>query len=551
MDTIEVHSIDQFGLVAGMCDDIRLAERIDAVVGRDKRKVSVGTAVKAMILNAMGFTGRALYLTPKFYRRRATETLIGPGISADDLNDACLGTALDALYEAGITELFYHVSSQILAQMGINTRFLHLDSTTFSFFGDAYQAAEQRGSEDEEEAGDMDIQPVMVTHGLSKDHRPELKQLVLQMICTNRSTLPQWIEILSGNSADSTSFPQTIQRFITQNRAAETPWFVMDAAFYSAENLTGTPAEVGWVTRVPERLKEVKDLYQSLDRSQLTEAGDGYWYTVHHSEYAGVPQRWVIVFSKAAEIRELATFEKQLRKHADAKEKQFMHLRNQPFACEKDASQAAEKFAKKLTYQQLSWSIQAKAVHEKKGRPKKSAVPQQIKYFITGELSPNTQAIAAKKKTKGLFIIATNMLDTSQLGERELLGVYKEQGVSVERGFRFLKDPQFYAESLYLKSTKRIMALLMVMTFSLLVYSLTERKLRSSLKEKNIELWDQKNRPYQNPTLRWVFQNFESISVVSQEGPDGPVYQPANLSEFELRVLEALGPPFQKIYFLL
>jgi hypothetical protein len=153
MDTIEVHSIDQFGLVAGMCDDIRLAERIDAVVGKDKRKVSVGTAVKAMILNA---------------------------------------------------------------QMGIDTRFLHLDSTTFSFFGDAYQAAEQHGSEDEEEAGDMDIQPVMVTHGLSKDHRPELKQLVLQMICTNRSTLPQWIEILSGNSADSTSFPQTIQRFITR-----------------------------------------------------------------------------------------------------------------------------------------------------------------------------------------------------------------------------------------------------------------------------------------------------------------------------------------------
>ena len=52
-----------------------------------------------------------------------------------------------------------------------------------------------------------------------------------------------------------------------------------------------------------------------------------------------------------------------------------------------------------------------------------------------------------------------------------MLEVYKDQGVSVERGFRFLKDPMFYAESLYLKSLKRIMALLMVMTLSLLLYT--------------------------------------------------------------------------------
>ena len=49
--------------------------------------------------------------------------------------------------------------------------------------------------------------------------------------------------------------------------------------------------------------------------------------------------------------------------------------------------------------------------------------------------------------------------------------MYKDQGVTVERGFRSLKDPMFYSERPYLKSPKSIMALIMVMTLSLLMYA--------------------------------------------------------------------------------
>ena len=51
-----------------------------------------------------------------------------------------------------------------------------------------------------------------------------------------------------------------------------------------------------------------------------------------------------------------------------------------------------------------------------------------------------------------------------------MLAGYKGQA-RAERGFRFLKDPQFLASSLYLKKPERIMALLMVMTVCLLVYA--------------------------------------------------------------------------------
>ncbi len=130
MPHIDVKQIDHLGIVAGFCDQVELSRLINELVGKDNRKVSVGHAVKAMIVNALGFTGRALYLTPMFYRNRAVDLLIDHSLDADDLNDASLGTALDVLYEYGVTELFFQVSSTILARQGIDTRFAHLDSTT-------------------------------------------------------------------------------------------------------------------------------------------------------------------------------------------------------------------------------------------------------------------------------------------------------------------------------------------------------------------------------------------------------------------------------------
>ena len=81
-------------------------------------------------------------------------------------------------------------------------------------------------------------------------------------------------------------------------------------------------------------------------------------------------------------------------------------------------------------------------------------------------------------------MLATNELDTTLLDDATILEAYKSQNVSVERGFRFLKDPLFFADSLYLKKPQRIMALLMVMALSLLVYALAERWIRQELKEK-------------------------------------------------------------------
>jgi transposase len=112
------------------------------------------------------------------------------------------------------------------------------------------------------------------------------------------------------------------------------------------------------------------------------------------------------------------------------------------------------------------------------------------------------------------FILATNELDETLLPPTELLAGYKGQS-HAERGFRFLKDPQFLAASLYLKKPERIMALLMVMTVCLLVYAALECRIRTALKEQEATFPDQKGNRIQNLTARWVFHYF--VGIVRRE----------------------------------
>lgn len=91
--------LDHLGIVAGVCQQIGLIEQIDDRVPDTGRKVSVGQAVQAMVLNGLGFVGRVLYLTPEFYQTKPLDLLIGEGIEADELNSDSLGKALDQLHE--------------------------------------------------------------------------------------------------------------------------------------------------------------------------------------------------------------------------------------------------------------------------------------------------------------------------------------------------------------------------------------------------------------------------------------------------------------------
>ncbi len=91
---------------------------------------------------------------------------------------------------------------------------------------------------------------------------------------------------------------------------------------------------------------------------------------------------------------------------------------------------------------------------------------------------------------------------------------YKAQQ-SCERGFRFLKDPMFFADSIFLKSSERIEALAMIMGLCLLVYTLAQRQIRAALSATKSTIKNQLGKAISNPTLRWIFQCFQSIDLVT------------------------------------
>jgi transposase len=131
-----------------------------------------------------------------------------------------------------------------------------------------------------------------------------------------------------------------------------------------------------------------------------------------------------------------------------------------------------------------------------------------------------------------------------------MLEEYKQQQ-NVERGFRFLKDPWFMVDSIFLKSPHRIEALMMIMTLCLMIYNIGQHRLRVVLKEKNETLPNQINKSIQNPTLRWIFQIMEGIGVIrfyEKNLRDLAKEVITNLSELRRKIIRLFGESACQIY---
>jgi transposase len=324
-------TLDHLGLIARLIQEIGISELVDSCYAEQSpdQKVSNGKALEAMIINGLGFVNKRLYLVPQFFEDKPISRLLGEGFEASQFNDDRLGRALEAFYETGVTPLFAKISRRTFEVLGRKPGQGHLDTTTLSAYG-RYNSAED--------------EPVKlhITQGYSKDHRPDLAQATLQLICDNISGIPVHMQALNGNSNDSSSFREAIENFGKQLRTVDgSDTIVADSKLYRS------------------------------------------------------------------------------------------------------------------------------------ARPEK---------------------------------------------EDALLNRYKSQH-QVERGFRFIKDPEIVASSFYVKKPERVEALLFVRTTCLLVYAALEHRIRQALEQTGKTVADQKGKPTNRPTARWIFQVFVGIHVL--ELPDG------------------------------
>src|SRR5215218_7596632 len=298
---IEGQNIDHLGIVAGIIDEIALVEEIDHLLGTHSQEhVSPGQVLKAMILNGLGFVSAPLYLFEEFFVGKATEHLISPGIRPEHLNDDRLGRVLDKLFDADPSQIFINVALRAARHFGVCTESVHLGATSLHLHG--HYAHEPQQAEPE---------AIRITHGYSRDHRPGLKQFVVDLMCTGDGGIPLFLRVADGNEADQATFAKLLAEF--KMRLNVDTLFVADSAPYSANDLAALN-HLRWLCRVPQTIKEAKTLLEEIpEESIITEsAPETYRLAETKSEYGGVKQRWVVVESPERQKGQNERLEKKL-----------------------------------------------------------------------------------------------------------------------------------------------------------------------------------------------------------------------------------------------
>jgi transposase len=229
-------------------------------------------------------------------------------------------------------------------------------------------------------------------------------------------------------------------------------------------------------------------------------------------------------------------------------EKKLWHLSNQDFACENDAQEAFKQAMKgKPSWLVATFTLRSEARYQNRGKPKQGASPDKIIWHLVPTVSIDQQQVEAQIKKDACFIIATNILDEQELSHEQVITMYKEQG-GVERGFRFLKDPLFFASSVFVKKPERVVALSFIMVLCLLVYRLAEHLLRSQLAQTEETIPNQVNKPTNRPTMRWIFQCFEGIDLLHIRMGSRFQTQVLGLQALHRQVLRLLGPAYSHFY---
>jgi hypothetical protein len=224
---------------------------------------------------------------------------------------------------------------------------------------------------------------------------------------------------------------------------------------------------------VPATLKEARALLEGeFPREAWTPLLPGYRGLEVEADYGGVRQRWLLVESEARAQEEEEGLRRRVARAEGEAEKALGRLLSRRFACEADARRALavdEEASGKLPYHRLVYlGVQEERRRGRVGRPRKGEAPLSVGCRLPARLEVDEGKLERARRGLGRFLLATDVLDREALPAGEVLGR------TVERGFRFFKDPLFFTDSAFLKRPERVMALGMMMALALLVYALAK-----------------------------------------------------------------------------
>jgi transposase len=425
----------------------------------------------------------------------------------------------------------------VIKKFKIEPKYSHLDATSFHLHGE-YKSEKMHEKEEEITRE----RPIVITKGYSRDHRPDLKQCVLDLITSSDGDIPLLMRAGDGNEADKAVFGKILVEF--KKQIVFDSIMVCDSALYSQENLK-LIEHLKWISRVPMTIKKAQALIQSVEIEEISSEErdkrvalklDGYKWKEEIVNYGGIKQIWLIVESQKRRESDLERLDKKLKTEKEKIEKLLKELKREDFETPEQARYKLKGINKKLKL----FEIQEVKLFKTQSKDNKTV------YKMEGVSHEKSSEIEIRRKEAGRFILATNLVDDDdKLKPSEIITTYKNQQ-SCERGFRFLKDPLFFADSFFVENPERIETMLFLMSLCLLVYNLGQRELRNSLKRIKIGIKNQLGKLTTNPTLRWVFQCFQGIHLLTLNG----VNQIINLTTERHFTLNCLPSSCQKYYLL-
>jgi transposase len=538
---IEIKRVDHFGIITGITRDLGICELVDEMIGVDTQEIlTTGDVVLGMIINGLGFASRPLMLTPQFFENKALDILIKPGVEPNHFNRHKIGRTLDRISEFGCEKFFNQLALSACAKEGVNTQICHGDTTSYELHGHYDLGVDENGEPIEEHR-------IKITHGYSKANRPDLKQIVQELITVEDGGIPLMTKTLSGNASDTTILKERVDALKTEFAKSTGRIFVADSKLY-ASTTAQTLNRIYFITRVPATLNaEEGYVSQSLKNSdEWIKISDDYKYQEFAVKELDIEdQRWVVYSSTPAYNRSKKTIEKEIIKEQASIEKEINKLQNTMFGCESDATHATHKATKKWRYHKTkTMSFQEIKKYEGRGRPT-SETPYRFEYNITITFELDQERVDATLNHRSCFVLAANI---SSLTAAEILTTYKGQD-HTEKAFAFLKKPEFFTASLNLEKPGRIEAILTIMVLSLLVYSVAQRRLRKQLQATKQTLTNQLKKPTDRPTMRWIFQQFEGVDLVKYT-PFLAVEKTFihGLTPLRKKIISLLGPTVLNIY---
>jgi transposase len=559
---IAIHQISPVAhlpLVLGVVRKLNIAALIDTFCPPHPAHVlSCGRGVEALLLAILD-GHHALYKVGARLEERGMLPLLQPGLTRTSLHDYRLGQILDGLFAVNLNRVFGALALQALEVYALSTPWLHQDTTTITLYG-AYEEEPHRGE------GPVPPRPA---YGHSKDGRDDLKQVLLSLGVSSEG-LPLRMGLRDGNTSDSTETPVAIEECLALGLDG-VRGIVADSKAYCKRTL-GLCLEqgVGLITLVPRTCavrQKVEAWGQQHGPLPLLLEKPGRTRQEPPRRWHGRSVRRCVAVEYAdgrqdvAELRFLVVHSSQLASQAaeayaaaQAKEAERLaeHIRRVEarwFACAADAEAAIADYEGRgqgrrgrpphpWRYHALHYRVEAVSVPKKRtqrGRPPKTEGPQvEVRY----RLVVHREVLVPAADTYGWTVLATTV-QPEVCTDTEILQAYQEQHITVEPGFRWIKNPAAISP-VWLEKPQRIAALAMLTVVGLLVYAVIQRQVRLYLREHERQLPGNKGLTA-TPTAAVVFALFTPVMLVYSTVDDSPSLQVHGIQDYHRLICDAVG----------